>query len=133
MYIENCTCPVATHVSRQMDNVTWHVNCASETDSDKCDPETGVYLDCQHSHTGISHEDNRDEKFIWRKGNAQISSRLGRKKSLNLIMCRRKKNFERLNGRLKRLDSNALVQLMHDLFLWIHVLILIYNDQILHS
>ena len=33
MYIENCTCPVATHVSRQMDNVTWHVNCASETDS----------------------------------------------------------------------------------------------------
>ena len=48
-------------------------------------------------------------------------------------MCRRKKNFERHNVRLKRLDSNALVQLMHDLFLGIHVLILIYNDQILHS
>ena len=101
MYIENCTCPVATHVSRQMDNVTWHVNCASETDSDKCDPETGVHLDCQHSHTGISREDNRDEKFLRRKRNAQILLRLGRKKSLNLIMCWRKKNFERHNVRLQ--------------------------------
>ena len=48
-------------------------------------------------------------------------------------MCWRTKNFERHNVRLERLDSNALVQLMHDLFFLIHMLILIYNDQILHS